>query len=460
MKFNGLDIDKIMFNGLPVTSAMINGVDAHRAKIYGVSWDKSENPELTRTDDAVGMVANVGIDAQIVVNDFDTAEIFRDITEVTDSYGNVFMRIPKFYIKKTDASDLKTWQVSKKPFTGAYLPKCFWDFANNKELPYVDIGKHIASLSDDGTRLESKPGKYPLVNTTIVQFRELAKANGIGYQQLDIHAIDLLQTLFIIEQATLDSQSKVAGYTSGQYENTHLAVVAENNTNRIIVPNATAALYEVGQAISVGTSRGGNQIFYGRTITAIELYDADNKAIVFDGSPVNIAIDNVLYNTGYKTGFSANIAASVGSINSNSSGKHSFVWHGIESIYGDVLQLVDGLNINDCRAWVCENADQYASNVFASPYKQLVYTNANTNGYVKAMGVDPNIPYAELPIDVTGTDTKYYSDYYYQNSGQYVAHAGGYWRSGSTAGLFYWPLDNLPGDASMIVGGRLLRKAI
>ena len=77
MKFNGLEIDKIMFNGLPVTSVMIDGVDLHKAKIYGVSWDKSENPVLTRTDDAIDMVANAGIDNQVVVNDFDSAEIYK-----------------------------------------------------------------------------------------------------------------------------------------------------------------------------------------------------------------------------------------------------------------------------------------------------------------------------------------------------------------------------------------------
>jgi hypothetical protein len=183
--------------------------------------------------------------------------------------------------------------------------------------------------------------------------RNLAKANGTGYQQLDIHTVDLLQTLFTIEQATLNSQSKVMGYVNGRYKVTDLAVVTESDTNRVILPTATADLYEVGQSISIGTTQGGNQIFYGRTITEITVYDASNKALVFDGDPVTITAGNMVYNTGYKTGFSSNIASSVGSIKSNSSGKHPFVWHGIESLYGDVWQFVDGININDNQSVCC-----------------------------------------------------------------------------------------------------------
>lgn len=428
--------------------------------IFGASWDKSSNPTLIRTDYSLGMIANVGVDSQEVQNDFDITQIWGEFKEVTDTYGNVFVRIPKFYIKKTDTVNLKTWQVSKTKYKGFYLPYCFWDFTKSKELDYIDVGKYKASLSDDGTKLESKPDKYPLINKTIVNFRTYAQANGVGYQQLDIHVVDLLQTLFIIEQATLHSQSKVAGFTSGQYAATHLAVIAEENANRIIVPNAAANLYEVGQAISIGTSQGGNQIFYGRTITAIEVYDTNNKAVVFDGTPVNIAVGNYLYNIGYKNGFSANITSSVGSINSNSSGKHPFVWHGIESLFSDVWQFADGVNINENQAWVCKNADSYASNLFTAPYEQLGYVNSNANGYAKAMGFDVNLPFAEFPVDVTGGSTTYYSDYYYQATGQRIAPFGGGWYSGSGAGLFSWYLSYASSFTNVLIGGRLLKKPL
>jgi len=428
--------------------------------IYGVQWDKTSNPVLTRTDRSIGAIVNVGINSEIVDNSMDISGIFKDFREVTDKYGNVFIRIPKMYIKKSDTTELFSRKISRKKFDGSYLPWCFWDFVNNKELDYIDVGKHKASLSDDGTKLESKPGKYPLINKTIVNFRTYAKNNGNEYQQLDIHTWDLLQTLFVIEQATLHSQSIVAGYTSGQYSASHIAIITEIDTNRIIVSNSVANNYEIGQAISVGTSLGGNQIFYGRNITDIQVYDVENKAIVFDGPVVNITAGNILYNTGYKNGFSNNIVSSVGSINSKTSGKHPFVWHEIESLFGDIWQFVDGVNINDNQAWVCEDARNYASNIFTAPYKQVGYMNSNIDGYVKKLGFDPNIPYIQFPVEVGGSASTYYSDNYYQSLGQRIARVGGPWCDGSDAGLFYWNLNISSSNTNVYVGGRLLKKAL
>lgn len=444
----------------------LDNIVAEKYKVYGCFWNKGSSPTLARMQDARGAVANAGVDTVKAYNEFDLTPLFKDFTEVTDSYGNVFVRIPKMYIKKVDASGYKSGQISRKPFTGAYLPECFKNHATGAELDYVDVGKHVAS-STDGVKLESKSGKYPLINKNIVQFRDMAKANNIGaikgYQIMDIHVMDLLQTLFLIEFATINSQSVVAGYTSGQYTDTHLITVATTGTNTAIVANATAALYAIGQAISAGSTQGGNQRFYGRTITAISAVDtptAGNTTITFDGGVASLSVNDRLYNTGMKTGFSSSIVPSVGSPTSNSDGKRSFVYHGIESLYGDVWQFVDGLNINERQPWVCKNADNYASNVFVAPYEMLGYVNGNTDGYPTAMGYDVNLPFCELPVTVGGSSTTYYSDYYYQTTGQRVALVGGAWSNGSRAGLFLWDFGSASGDAPVLVGGRLLKKAL
>jgi hypothetical protein len=433
--------------------------DEKASKIYGVFWSKGSDPTMQRTNDAVGMRAAVGIDGQRVWNDFDDAQIYRDIKEVTDSLGNVFVRIPKFYIRKKDGAGFKSWQISLKKYPGFYLPWCFWDFTNNRELPYVDVGKYKASLGA-GNKLESKANVPPLVSRHIVDFRTFARNNGSGYQQLDIHVVDMLQTLFYVEFATLNSQAILQGYTTGQYANTsHLATVAESAANRIIVANATADAYRVKQTISIGTSQYGTNVAYGRTITAIQVHDASNKAIVFDGAPVNIAVGNFLSNTGAVNGFSRDIAATSGTIVAND-GKFPMVYRGIESLYGDIWQFVDGINIIDNQGWVAKNAAEYASNVFAAPYERLGYVNSNANGYPIEMGHDPALPFAEFPKTVGGGTTTFYSDYYYQNTGQRIALFGASWDNGATAGVSYWALFNSSGDASWTLGGRLLKKAL
>ena len=114
-----------------------------------------------------------------------------------------------------------------------------------------------------------------------------------------------------------------------------------------------------------------------------------------------------------ENGFSYDIAASSGCIVAND-GKYPCMYRGIENPYGNVWQWVDGVNITAWQAWVCDNADDYASNLFAAPYKQLSYLNASTNNYVKEMGFDANNPFAEFPISVDAVGNSPYKDYYYQ----------------------------------------------
>ena len=410
------------------------------AKLNGVMWDKNSNPTLQKTyeGDALNLFP------------------YNKITEVTDSYGNVFVRIPKFYIAKQDGAGNKGWFFSEFPIEGGYLPACFKDFTNNSELAFIDIGKHLGSLSDDQTRLESKPDRFPANGKNIVQFRELAQANGVGYQQHDIHTVDIINTLFYAMFGTINAQAIMQGYTTGQYSASHTAVVAGTGVNQIVLANAQADQYRVGQAIGIGTSLGGNQIATNRQITAINVYDASNKAIVFDGAAVNISIGNIAYNVGYKTGWSAPFQ--IGWKEAND-GKTPCAFLGIESIFGDMWQFIDGININERQSWVCKDANSYASNLFAAPYEQLGYMNTSVDGYAKEMGFDPLLPFAEITKTAAGASaTTFYSDYYYQSTGQRVARLGGYLYSGSNAGPSYWGLDSSSSHSYLNIGARLLRK--
>jgi len=432
------------------------------AAIYGVSWDGGTSPTLTRTDDSVGWTCQAGVDAGAVTNDADSAEIFGEIVAVDDlGDGYTYVRIPKFYIRKTANGAARTWQITKGAQGDGYLPACFWDFTNNVELDYVYVGKYPGDIS--GGKLRSVAGVYPTINTNIVDFRTAAQANGAGYQQLDIHVVDLLQTLMFIEFATLDLQSVMYGYANGRY-NAGDTLTADTDPagNTLVVANATGAQYAIGQAISVGTSLGGNQLFYGRTITNIQTDTpgAGSTTITFDGDPVALDTGNIVYSTGWKNGFSSGIAASSGSLTSNSTGKYPCVYRGIENPYGNVWQLVDGVNINNFQAWVCRDADEYASNLVAAPYEQLSYVNHNANGYVVALGHDSARPFAALPTAVTGAYADAgYRDYYYQASGLRIARVGGAWNLGASAGPSFWHCNSTSSVVDVSIGGRLVRKA-
>jgi len=447
------------------------------APVFGVMWDKDSSPTLARVGASKGLVANVGVDDQLVLNDFDYMPIFRDFEEVEDSYGNIFVRIPKFYIGKLDGTDYKFWGVSPYQLEGFYRPWCFWDFTNEVELDYVDIGKYKAT-SDGSDRLESKPDLYPLISQNIVTFRTRAQNNNTGglegYQQLDIHVYDLLQTLMTIEFATLHMQSVMSGFTAGRYSgDDKITADTDPAGNVAVVSNTTGAYYRVGQTVSIGSSLGGNQRFYGRTITQIDTDTpgAGSTTITFDGDPVVLAVDDIIYNTGHKNGFSSDISASSGSLVSNSDGKYPCVYRGIESPYGDIWQFVDGINIDsdvatpEHQTWVCADAEDYASNVFAAPYEQLGYLNNDASEYVKEMGWDENYPFAMISVDADHSGagaSAYYCDYYYVSSstGARIARVGGYWYSGSAAGPWSWRLGDSSTSSSVLIGGRLVRKVV
>jgi hypothetical protein len=278
---------------------------------------------------------------------------------------------------------------------------------------------------------------------------------------MDIHVMDVLTTLFYVEFATLHSQSIMAGFTAGAYNASHTAQATEAGANRVVVTNAVAALFEVGQSIGLGTSLLGNQIFAYRTITSKSVVDASNTALNFDGAAVNVTAGNIVYSVGWRAGFSSGIAASSGSVGSNSSGRFPMAYRGVENVWGSVWQFVDGLNVFESgsvhKGWVCRDAASYASNLFAAPYEELSYANSPTNGYTVEMGLDPDRPFANLPTNITGGGTTtYYSDYYWRSTGARIALAGGNWVNGSNAGLSGWYLNNSSGNANANIGARLL----
>ena len=244
--------------------------------IYGVSWDGSSSGALQRTDAAVGLKA--GING--TQNDFDTRGPWGLMDKtVTDSYGNAFVRVPKFYIRKTQDKNkpLSTWQVSLvKQGDDWYLPNCFYDFDDKKELDYVDVSRYEGSVISG--KLQSKTGVTPTTNQTIVQLRSSAVANNTdgkkGYHLWDVHTLDALQVLFTIEFATLDSQSIMEGNT-------------DNTGNSLMNTGATDKVKGSSGFVTSGTTpmtyRGienlyGNLAMWtdGLNISNLSLYSCDD----------------------------------------------------------------------------------------------------------------------------------------------------------------------------------------
>jgi len=171
----------------------------------------------------------------------------------------------------------------------------------------------------------------------------------------------------------------------------------------------------------------------------------------------------MVYNVSYKTGQCDAVVASSGSKTAND-GKNACIWRGMENPYGNNYKNVDGIKISNNQTWICLYPSKYddATSIagdYVAPFVKLNYLNINANGYCVALGYDPLYPFAKFPTSITGgSSALYYSDYYYQSTGDRTCFVGGFWVGGSAAGPFCWSLDFSLGSANLYVGARLSKR--
>lgn len=126
----------------------------------------------------------------------------------------------------------------------------------------------------------------------------------------------------------------------------------------------------------------------------------------------------------------------------------------IENLWGNVFQWVDGFNANGTTAYYCTDPSKYADDTTTG------YTQIGTlpgNGWIKDLTVTDNG--LLIPKTVGGSETTFIPDYAYSSSGWLVLFVGGYWSSGSDAGLLCFYADNSSSYSSSDISARLLCEA-
>ena len=440
--------------------ADVDNIETTRGHVYGIRRKITSNSSSAweRLFDSIGKTAAATKNGGTVQNDFDNLAPWSDIkscnydltTKKINAWfgdanfkfdgtnGDVFTHIPKTYWKIYQENDYDYVLLADYPRAGFM------------EVDGFFIGRYNASVVSDV--LHSYSGLVPTTNKNIGQFRTLANALGTNFSQLDWRYF-VLQMLYLVEYADYNSQSKLGnGVQNRKYLKT---LVAESNTNRAIIGSSSG--YYVGQIIRIGTSDGGTQVADARKITAIEAYDEDGVtgyALTFDGAAVNIAVDNFVCTMAQETGQCDSLGMKSGCLNND--GYHSVIYRGVENIFANIYAWVDGINIKDNLAYICKDHSEYASDKFTDPYKPLAYTNCNTNGNPKTLGLDVDEPFFRFPTEVGGGSSTYMCDYYYQNTGNRVALVGGYFYGGAGDGLWCWGLNGTSSVAGWYIGARVL----
>lgn len=439
-----------------------------KGNLYGIKRKVNDNTSSAweRIEDSVGLVAKATKNGEEVQNDFDNRYPWSEIISYNynveekkinayygdptfkfdGSNGEVLTRIPEFYWKREIIDGYEYIYISDYAIAG---------FNKSEEF---SVGRYDACIDEDG-KLHSYSGYSPSTNKNITQHRDAAKLLSDEFCMIDYRYF-MLQLLYLVEYANYNSQSQLGnGIVSMRYTASDKAIIAGETTNTIVI--ATNDYFKVGQQIAIGTTVDGVSICKDRTITEIAEYSKDTTegtAITFDGEPVNIAIGNIIHACAQKEGGCDSLGMKSGCLVNDS--QHAVIYRGIENIFGNVFNWIDGLNIQEYQAYICRNPEEYISDKFEAPYNKLGYVNCNERDmYIKKLGFDEKNPDIALPIEIGGGagSSSGMCDFYTSSEGNRVARVGGLFNLGAHAGLWCWYCNASSTASSLNCGARLLK---
>lgn len=456
---------------------------------YGVKFGGSANTGATVTKlyNAAGLVAGVGTDEQTAINDFDNIYPWsarRRCCGYWDDNGNFVVNAYKDepgYIE--DGTNGEVWVEHSLFF---YKHEYSEDGAEEIVISATQLAGFLPApifLNADGTVFQKAyTAAFPLATVdgkatsrsgvfsdtcSLNSGMEKARTLGENYT-VGTTAEWYTECLYMwVEFATRNLQNIMVGASSMPYTATDTATVAEDAANRIIVASAVAAKFVVGQTILIGTSLGSSNIANNRIVTAIEEYDAENKAIVFDGDPVNIAVGHIICTAAWINGSCNGVLSSSGSPVSNTNGKYNCVYRGKETPYGNAFEQIADVLTSRQGAGTAEdpytydvhflpNPTQYSAGAITDDYIKLNFTVPGTDGYAKKLGYDSRFPWLRIPCELGASTTTYYSDcYYYPRSAVCAARVGGYWNNSSSDGPCFWSCSDAPSRSNVYSRARL-----
>ena len=215
---------------------------------------------------------------------------------------------------------------------------------------------------------------------------------------------------------------QIADYAAeGFLESKEFAVARYSYEGSTTTPRSCSGLAPLvsttGQSYQTGAKSLGNNVclFDWRALGVIQfLYlveyaDNNSQEILGKGISNSGSVSN--------SGQLDSLGMKSGCLNNDAS--HSVMYRGIEDIFGNVYQLIDGVNINNHQAYVCIDSTKYEFEKYNGDYVQVGYANNSSTGYISKLGYDENYPLLMLPIECSGVNSSTgFTDYYNQTTGK------------------------------------------
>lgn len=427
------------------------------AAFYGVDFTGSTSAG-TRTGAAAEFVFTPGTDTSAGQNDFDgvypwagmrrcCCTLNADGTVTVNAYkgqpgyiedgtnGEVLVEVPLFYV--SGMLDVNP-RVSAVPMPGFRAPKKFQNADGSlKQKCYLPA--FPGSIGADG-KLHSIAGVVSTGSKTISQFLAAARLWGETYCINTSADFEVLAYLMIVVYGTRNVQSKINGCVS--LYSTNIAITGAR-TDEAAVTVAKGVL-EVGNVISIGTGAEDASVASQRIVTAIEAIDGDtaNVKASFTGDAVTTTTDHKVWRITQSTGTANSVISTCGSPVSNSDGKHSFVFYGVENpLYGNQWRFECDWKIVDGVPYICNDTNYNWSSV--ENYTKLDSLTLPNEGYAKNLQADERFPWLQITKEVGGSSGTYLADYFYINkSGSRIVGRGADSGHGGDAGAFDLSLDS------------------
>ena len=486
---SALDMDEIHLNKGDTVSisgslAPIMTIDFQKAAVnttgvYGVTWSNdSTSILLERTDDAVGLSFNYlsGENwAGPYQNDFDNIYPWSDmrLCAIDDSgkilyegetgfttdgsAGNVFVEIPKHYVKREVADGQEYIAISATPREGFLLDPSFQ--REEGEVDKIYVAAYLTSLSSG--KASSVSGEIPESCDSLVELREymadLTENNAGTYAEIDFFAVMTIQRLFLIETAVRNSQVFWPGEVGKAYLSLsapqQYALYDAEKTNEITIEDSKLnQRFSVGDAVCISTHEqffGSRKYdnYYSRRITDIESLGSELR-IHFDGEPLDvISATTQIAHVPDVNGKMDELQYHSGSYGEND-GLSPFRYRWIENLWGNGHIHVEGVEVTNRTITVTYPNGEVSTLNFELGIQQTQpgLTDANLDNFgtmnISSFGFDENNPLVMLPDAAGASSTTAFGDALYTGFAEgweeRTVHVlfGGTWDSRDACGLF------------------------
>lgn len=403
-----------------------------------------------------------------------------DGIDLTGASGNVMVRIPKHYVKSVSPSaNVYQWYMSPVPKTGYEIHPAFLQRGGNT-VSEMFVGAYTAGIEYDGAtlKLNSQTGVQPVTGDTNCIFTVAFDAGDNEPAVGDELTNGTLDGFYVVSW-TVSGGSWAGNDAAGTLLLRKPGVTTCGWANDETITNVTKGntLATVngapgGLSVTIGNSRtwAGNigtgwgiENFW--TMSAVQLLYYVEYADPDSQTTVGKGIINKASGTGYNGELNgddtidANMEANGTGTGTGTNGLTPIAYRGIENLWGNVWQFIDGYNAVDAeyRLIKRDGTGTFADTLAEGSYDVSVADPITTDGYISNILYEDVTKYAFLASVTDGLSTSYLHDSWYaHDAGETnILLAGGDWDDGVRAGVGYRISMYISSNSGQNIGARL-----